>query len=420
MVTDRLLTLKMDVDTDALDDSMKTVSLGVQEVGKSYAKTVKGFAIQKGADAVEHVAEQTKEGAEEMKALEVAAAQATLQMDEIGASADEQAAALEEMTAASKEFGFDETEIVNAFTTILNQADSVEEAMVGLNTAMDLTRAEEELTDLAAGAELVRDVFAGDLNAAVDDFGASMDENASAIDNVTEGFARYEGAAEAYADTTTGTVASATQTMDQLWSDLAATIGEFAQTVIPILIDALNVVMEVFAALQPVIQAVMDVVRALSDVIVALEPLWRPIVDFLTGAFGEAFTNLVAILENVAAAITKVADLIAGLADVMNNAIGAISEAANGIADAILGPFSAVFDLLGGIGDRIGNILGRSSEVESAYDAALYEDKAGRSLRGNVIMNVVGDPALIAQSVERSLHVLNGRRVRNRLGRQYG
>jgi phage-related protein len=381
----------------------------------------KAAALNAAATAAEAVIERTSEGVQEARDLEVAYAELARELEVIGQQ-DQAAQVLDDVSARARELGFDEVEAVTALNTILNKSGDVEEAVIGLEAAFDLTRANDELTDLASGAELVRDVFAGDVTASVDDFGATMDELADPIDNITNGFQNVEGAAEAFAGTTEGLSATLDQTIGAAFVELGKAINEVAQVVLPYLIDVvIPALVKGWEAIQPALQAVLDLFGALYDLLMVLEPLWGPLVDIVGTNLVRSFERLATVLEVITAAIEKVTEGIEGISEAMEAAVSSIRAAAEKIKDAILGPLSGVTSFLDSIGGRINNLLGRSADVGAEYDAAndLYSDRSG-GRTGNVYMNVVGDPALIEQSVERALGSIQGRRLRNRLGAQYG
>ena len=398
---DRILQLKVALDTGELAAGLDATGSKMGTLGKQIGGFVKATGIGVALQGIDLLVGKVGEGVERSQEFETQAANLARALENVGA-ADQLDETLGAVSEKARNLGFDETEALLALNTILNSATSVEDAMIGLDAAFDLTRANpDEVTDLADAGTRLRDVFSGDFTASVDDFGASLE--ALTAGNVAEGFGHINTAAEDFAETTAGMQGVLDETITQGFAELGDVINQLALEIMPILInDVLPALHDLWVELQPVIDDVISVLQSLGDLIMELEPVWRPILETLWKLFTTTLGEIPGLIDTITESIGTISEAVQDVLDTVSGLVESVRQAFSDLASAITGPLSGVGDVIGGIGDIVGGILGRANAATSAANATLPAATAGATVNIYTSGNPQDVEAAVARAIRRS------------------
>lgn len=260
---------------------------------------------------------------------------------------DGNTAAVEAAAVAAQKKGFADDEARAALGQLVGVTHDQKAAIDLMTIAEDLARAKN--IDLATATDIVTKAHEGNgkaLKALGIDIAGAKDA-ASLLDAIQK---NVNGSAEKWAATSEGKVAVSQQKTSEAMEKLGAIVDKFTSVALPLLADAfstiIDVVTQVWEAIQPGIQTVMPHLQNAFKIIGDVAGVVFPIIGTVAGAMG---TTLGLVFTAIGTAI----EILKGVFQGLSTFVGGIFD---GIVSIIRGAVNVMIDVINGAIDGINMI----------------------------------------------------------------
>jgi len=311
-----------------------------------------------------------------------------------GAATGDYKSQVDAAIAAGQAKAFTDTQTREALQSLVTTTHDVGKATEELTAAQDIARFAN--VDLATAADAVAKAHAGQ-DGALRKLLPGLEKGKTASETLAAATNLAAGSAQAYADTTEGSMAVASDAFSELGETIGSAFLPLVKAIIPPLIQIIHFMGQLIEVILP--------------------PL-----SILFGALG---TVIGAVLDVIVPLVKWVIDLASAILARLSPLLGPLAKLFGGVGDAISGVVKWISDLLGWIGraiDAIGGLLDKLNPLKgfslpslpfslAAPGAAVAPAAAGVSgltsssapVSGAVVVNVYGgDPRRVAQAVRAS------------------
>jgi len=250
-----------------------------------------------------------------------------------GAATGDYKAQVDAAIAAGQKKAFTDTQTREALASLVTATHDVGKATADLTAAQDIARFAN--VDLATAADAVAKAHAGQ-DGALRKLLPGLEKGKTATDTLRAATDLAAGSADAYANTTQGSLAVASDAFSELGEQLGyaflpiikalipplikilEAIGKLIDAIMPVLVPAIEILSTVLSAAVDVFASVLQIVVAVVAVLAnRLAPIIRTVADVFTGV-GNAIAGVVKWLSDLLGWIGRVADAVGGLLDKLN------------------------------------------------------------------------------------------------------